>query len=211
MRLLSACKVMSIAAVVSSAAVAQTTSNPSQRSLVGANRFNVDAAFTRVWLHNSSQSADYPLHAATGRVGMRLGTPALTEDAPWQDKLAVGVFWSTAPDQRVQSGRIGFQHVGAFAEYMPIGITGLGFFEPMLSMSVGRFRPEVIERKNWMPTPILNTPQPGTHLSLTPALGTRVWLSRNLGLRLDGHDLIIQSGKTWFHDFGLSAGLTARF
>jgi hypothetical protein len=62
-----------------------------------------------------------------------------------------------------------------------------------------------------MPTPILNTPHPRTHLSLTPGIGTRVWMSRKIGLRLDAHDLIVPSGKTWFHDLGFSAGLTARF
>jgi hypothetical protein len=209
MRFLSACKVMSVAAILSSPALAQSTT-ASQRSLLGADRFNIDAAFTRVWMRNSSDG-DYPMHAATGRVGMRLGTPALTEEAPWRDKLALGVFWSAAPYQKVNSGRIGFEHVGAFAEYMPIGITGLGYFEPNFSFAVGRFRPEVVERKFWMATPILNTPQPRTHLSLTPGVGTRVWMSRNIGLRLDAHDLIVPSGKTWFNDLGFSAGLTARF
>jgi hypothetical protein len=210
MRFLSACKAIGIAAILSGPAVAQSTAG-SQQTLLGADRFNVDAAFTRVWLHNASESADYPMHAATGRIAMRLGTPAVTEVDPWQSKLALGVFWSAAPEQRVHSGRIGFQHVGAFAEYMPIGITGLGYFEPNLSLAVGRFRPEVVERKFWMATPLLNTPQPRTHLSLTPSVGTRVWMSKKVGLRLDAHDLILPSGRTWFHDFGLSAGLTARF
>jgi len=172
----------------------------------------VDAAYSRVWLRNTAGAAELPMNAATGRLSWRLGQPALFEDAPLRDKLALGVFWTQAPEQRLQSGRVGFSHVGGFAEYMPMGVIGLGFFEPNLSLSVGAFRPEILERYRIHPSPLVNYRETRrADLGVQPGVGTRIWLFRKVGLRVDAHDLIVPSGGAWSNDFGLSAGLTARF
>jgi hypothetical protein len=214
MRVLSACRVAAVLALLSNPLIAQGGANSSQRSLFNfaANRLTLDAAYSRVWVHNTGAGTEYPMNEATGRLSWRLGQPAITEDAPLRDKLALGVFWTKAPDQQLHSGRIGFSHVGAFAEYMPVGVVGLGYFEPNVSLSVGSFHPDIVDWNRVYPNPLLNyRDNEAAKLGIAPAVGTRVWLFRKIGLRLDAHDLIVHSDKTWFNDPGFSAGLTARF
>jgi len=200
--------------ILSAPLLAQGVTQSSQPSpfAFAADRLTLDAGYTRVWMQNTTEGAVHPLHAATGRLSWRLGQPAVTEDAPLADKLAVGVFWTKAPEQDLRTGRAGFSHVGAFAEYMPIGVIALGYLEPNLSLGVGSFRRNVVQRVATPPALLLNDrDSTSTNLGILPAAGTRIWFNRNLGLRLDVHDLIVPSRKTWSNDFGLSAGLSARF
>src|SRR5689334_379541 len=66
-------------------------SNADSRFAFAANRLTLDAAYSRVWMRSTTEGTAYPMHAATGRLSWRLGEPALTEDAPLADKLAIGV------------------------------------------------------------------------------------------------------------------------
>ena len=213
MRPLPALKIIGLVALLSSPALAQSNPTSGQHSLFAfaSDRLTLDAAYSRVWMQNTTQKTAHPMYGTTGRLSWRLGQPALMEDAPLTDKLAIGVFWTKAPEQRLKAGRVGFSHYGAFAEYMPIGLTGLGFFEPNLSLSVGSFRPD-IERAEMIATPLLNYDDSSpANLGIIPAVGTRIWFNRNLALRLDAHDLIVHSKKTLFNNPGFSAGLSARF
>ena len=212
MRASSACRALALVAALSTTLTAQTNPASTQSHRLGANRLTVDAAYSRVWLRNTAAGAELPMNAATGRLSWRLGQPALFEDAPLRDKLALGVFWTQAPEQQRHSGRVGFSHVGGFAEYMPMGVIGLGFFEPNLSLSLGAFRPEIVHRNRLNPTPLITrSVSRRADLGIQPGVGTRIWLFRKVGLRVDAHDLIVPSARSWSNDFGISAGVTARF
>ncbi len=189
-----------------------TQSNAHSVFASAADRLTLDAAYSRLWMRSSSEGTASPMHAATGRLSWRLGQPALTEDAPLAEKLAIGVFWTQAPEQRLHASRVAFSHIGAFAEYMPIGLIGFGYLEPHLSLGVGSFRPDIAQRIDANRTPLLNYRDSApANLGIMPAAGTRMWFNRNLALRLDVHDLLVHSKKTLFNDLGLSAGLSARF
>jgi hypothetical protein len=213
MRKLSTFGVVALMVAASSRAVAQSTDASTQfsRPSLLSDRLTLDAAYSRVWVQNTTEGTALPMRAMTGRLSWRLGEPALKEDAPLADKLAVGVFWTKAPAQHIVSGRVGFSHFGAFAEYLPVGVTGFGYFEPNVSLSVGSFRPDVAQRVEVIPTPLLNYGDTSpANLGIMPAAGTRIWFTPKLGLRLDVHDLIVHSKKTWFNNAGFSAGLSAR-
>ena len=214
MRALSACRVAVALAMLSSPLYAQGSPNSAQRSMLShfSNRVTLDAAFDRTWLHNSSSMGDHPVNAGTGRLSWRLGQPAVTESDPVPAKVALGVFWTRAPQQRLPSGRVGFEHFGGFAEVSPVGIVGMGYLEPNFGLAVGSFRPEIADRHPSFRTAILNYGDaPRANLGIVPSAGTRVWLFRRTGLRFDLHDLIVHSDKAWINDFGFSAGIMARF
>src|ERR1041384_1373408 len=104
MRLSSAFKITALIALLSTPLLAQTDPTSRQRSLSvsPSDRLTLDAAYSRVWMQNTAEATAHPMYATTGRLSWRLGQPALTEDAPLSDKLAIGVFWTKAPEQHLR-------------------------------------------------------------------------------------------------------------